>query len=141
MNQKYMELAIEEAKKAYKKDEVPVGCVIVCDGKVIAKSYNTRERNNSVLDHAEINAIKKASKKKNTWKLDDCEMYVTLKPCSMCESIIKQSRIKNVYYLIDKFANKKEYYGTKFEQMGFANDYAKLLSDFFENKRKKQGVM
>ncbi len=135
MQEKYMNLAIKEAQKAFNRNEVPVGCVIVQNNKVIAKGYNNREKKHNILGHAEVNVITKASKKLKTWKLDDCEIYVTLKPCSMCESIIKQSRIKNVYYLLDKTTDKKEYYKTKFSQVKMVNNYAQLLANFFQNKR------
>ena len=137
MNKKYMEIAIDQAKKAFKKDEVPVGAVIVKNNAIIAKSYNTREKNNDILGHAEINAIKKASKKLHTWKLDDCELYVTLKPCSMCEQIIKQSRLKKVYYLLDKLDFKKEYDKTIWQKVDFASNYPEILNQFFQNKRNK----
>lgn len=92
-----MKLALKEAKKAYEKGEVPVGAVIVKDGKLIAKAYNLKEIKNDTTNHAEILAIKKASKKLNSWRLIDCEMYVTLEPCSMCAGALIQSRIKKVY--------------------------------------------
>ena len=95
---KYMEAALAEAKKAYLIDEVPVGAVIVYNDKIIARGHNTRETKQSVLGHAEINAIKKASKKIGSWRLEDCDMYVTLEPCSMCSGAIIQSRIKNLYF-------------------------------------------
>lgn len=97
MNLKYMEIAFNEAKKGFKQNEVPIGAVIVKNGKIIAKSHNNKEKKCCCLFHAEINAIKKASKKLKKWRLDDCEMYVTLDPCPMCASVIKQSRISNVY--------------------------------------------
>ena len=137
MEQKYMELAIKEAIRAFNKNEVPVGCVIVQNDKILAKTYNTREKSNNILGHAEINAILKASKKLHTWKLNDCEMYVTLKPCSMCESIIKQSRLEKVYFLLDKLDFTKDYDKTKWEQLNFPNNYAEILSNFFQNKRNK----
>lgn len=95
---KFMNLAFEEAKKSYKKSEVPVGAVIVCKDKVIAKAHNNRESKKSVLGHAEIVAIKKANKKLKSWRLEDCILYVTLEPCPMCAGAIIQSRIKTVYY-------------------------------------------
>lgn len=93
-----MKAALAEAKKAYLIDEVPVGAVIVYNDKIIARGHNTRETKQSVLGHAEINAIKKASKKIGSWRLEDCDMYVTLEPCSMCSGAIIQSRIKNLYF-------------------------------------------
>ena len=135
----YMQIAIAEAKKAYKKREVPVGAVIVKNNKVIAKAHNTRQLKYNVINHAEILAILKASKKIKDWRLDGCDLYVTLKPCSMCKEIILASRIKNVYYLIDKDSTKKDYYKTTFD---IANncaplelEYVDLLSNFFKNKR------
>lgn len=94
----YMSLAIKEAKKAFAKGEVPVGCVIVYDNEVIAKSHNTRHKNKSAIDHAEIIAIKKANKKLSAWMLDKAVMYVTLEPCLMCAGAIMQSRIKKVVF-------------------------------------------
>ena len=97
MNIKYMNIALKQAEKAYFNGEIPVGAVIVKDGHVISKAYNTKEKYNSAINHAEILAIIKASKKLNNWRLNDCELYVTLEPCPMCASAIKQSRIKCVY--------------------------------------------
>ena len=93
-----MKAALAEAKKAYMIAEVPVGAVIVYNNKIIARGHNTRETNQSVLGHAEINAIKKASKKIGSWRLEDCDIYVTLEPCPMCSGAIIQSRIKNLYF-------------------------------------------
>ena len=95
-----MLIAVNEAKKAYKKCEVPVGCVIVKGDKVVAKTHNLREKYNSLLGHAEVIAINKATKKLKNWRLDGCDMYVTLEPCNMCKYIIKESRIDNTYYLL-----------------------------------------
>ena len=97
-DQKYMDLAIKEAIKAASEDEVPVGCVIVKDDKIIARGYNKREILQQSIAHAEIMAIKKACKKLNTWRLEDCILYVTLEPCPMCAGAIIQSRIKEVVY-------------------------------------------
>ena len=92
-----MKEAFGQAKKAKKIGEVPIGCVITYKDKIISRGYNKRILENSVLSHAEINAIKKANKKIGDWRLDDCEMYVTLEPCQMCSGAIIQSRIKKVY--------------------------------------------
>lgn len=95
--EKYMKIAINEAKKAYKKGEVPVGAVIVKNDEIIAKAYNLRETKKNSLCHAEILAIDKACKKMNNFRLEDCEMYVTLEPCVMCAGAVVQARIKQVY--------------------------------------------
>lgn len=97
-NEKYMALALKEAEKAFTKNEVPVGCVIVKDDKVIARAHNLRQTKKSVLGHAEILAIEKASKKLNSWILEDCTIYVTLEPCPMCAGTILQSRIKKLVF-------------------------------------------
>ena len=90
--EKFMREALKQAKKAYKIGEVPIGCVIVQDGKIIARGYNRRNTDKVTLAHAEIAAIKKASKKTGDWRLEDCTMYVTLEPCQMCAGAIVQSR-------------------------------------------------
>ena len=90
--------ALKEAKKAYEIDEVPVGAIITKDGKIIARAHNLKETKKIATAHAEILAIEKASKKLNNWRLEDCELYVTLKPCKMCRQVIKEARIKHVYY-------------------------------------------
>ena len=95
--EKYMKMAIAQAKKAWKIDEVPIGCVIVFQDKVIARGYNRRNTDKNTISHAELNAIRKASRKLGDWRLDDCEMYITLEPCQMCSGAIVQSRIKKVY--------------------------------------------
>lgn len=92
-----MREALKEAGKAKKLNEVPIGCVIVKDGKIIGRGYNRRMKDKNTLSHAELNAIKKASKKLKDWRLDDCEMYVTTEPCQMCSGAIVQARIKKVY--------------------------------------------
>ncbi|MBQ1994486.1 MAG: tRNA adenosine(34) deaminase TadA [Lachnospiraceae bacterium] len=94
--EKYMKAAIKQAKKAYALDEVPIGCVIVQNDKIIARGYNRRNTDKNTLAHAEISAIKKASRKTGDWRLEDCTMYVTLEPCQMCAGAIVQSRMKKV---------------------------------------------
>ena len=94
----YMRQALKEALKADKIDEVPIGCVIVLNGKIIARGYNKREKLENSLAHAEIVAINKACKKINSWRLEDATMYITLEPCVMCSGAIIQSRIKKVIY-------------------------------------------
>lgn len=100
MNQdeKFMLLALKEAKKALLIDEVPVGCVIVYNNKVVARGYNKREKEQDATSHAEINAIRKASKKINNWRLCDMDLYVTVEPCIMCAGAIMWSRFRRVIY-------------------------------------------
>lgn len=93
-----MAIALEEAKKAEKRNEVPIGAVIVKGGKIISKAFNNRERTQNAINHAEIIAIKKACKKLKSWRLENCEIYVTLEPCLMCYGAILNSRIKTLYY-------------------------------------------
>ena len=93
-----MKLALKEADKALLKDEVPIGCVIVKDDKVIARSHNIKESTHNPMGHAEIIAISKACKKLQNWRLEDCDIYITLEPCIMCTGAIIQSRIKNIYF-------------------------------------------
>lgn len=140
-----MNIALQEAKKSYNKNEVPVGCVIVCNNKIIAKTHNLKEKKHCVLYHAEIIAIKKASKKLKNWRLNDCEMYVTVKPCPMCSSAIKQSRISKIYYGTD---NKNNGISDKiFEEINInknvyveknilENKCKKIIQDFFKKQRK-----
>lgn len=95
-DEKFMGEAIRQAKKAYALDEVPIGCVIVYEGKIIARGYNRRNTDKNTLSHAELNAIRKASRKLGDWRLDGCTMYVTLEPCQMCAGAIVQARIDEV---------------------------------------------
>lgn len=151
MNDKeyFMKEALKEAKKAYKKLEVPVGVVIVKDNEIIARGYNQKEMKNNPIKHAEIIAIEKACKKLNNWRLNDCEIYVTLEPCPMCAGAIINSRIKKVYIgavqektgacgskvnLIEKY-NSETKVDTEF---GILQDKClELVQDFFKELRKK----
>lgn len=94
--EKYMKEAIRQARKAWKLQEVPIGCVIVKDGKIIARGYNRRNTDKNTLAHAEILAIRKASRVVGDWRLEDCTMYITLEPCQMCAGAIVQARIPRV---------------------------------------------
>lgn len=114
---KFMELALNEAKKAYSKKEVPVGAVIIKDDVIIAKAHNLREQKHTSLAHAEILAIEKACKKLKSWRLDGCIMYVTLEPCLMCAGAITQSRIKKVII------------GALDEKNGVVNSIAKVFDE------------
>ena len=115
---KYMNEALKEAKKAYDKKEIPVGVVIVKDNKIIARAHNIKEEKNDTTKHAEMIAIQRASKKLNSWRLIDCEMYVTLEPCSMCAGALIQSRIKKVYI------------GTMDTKTGACGSVLNLLKDY-----------
>ena len=114
----YMKEALKEAQKAYKELEIPVGCIIVKDGKIIARAHNQKEKKKDTTKHAEIIAIQKASKKLKAWRLENCEMYVTLEPCSMCTGALIQSRIKKVYI------------GTMDEKTGSCGSVLNLLEDY-----------
>ena len=138
---KYFEEIIKLSKKSLRYGDVPIGAIIVKDGVIIGKGYNTREKRESVLGHAEINAINMASKKLNNWNLNGSDLYVTLKPCSMCMKVIKQSRITNVYYLLDKLSTKHEFDQTiikKYENDEMSKIYLEILQSFFKNLREKK---
>ena len=123
IKEKYMKEALKEAKKAYIKEEVPVGAIIVKDGKIVARAHNQKETKKDTICHAEILAIKKASKKLDAWRLSDCEMYVTLEPCPMCAGALIQSRIKKVYI------------GTMDEKTGACGSKLNLLEDYKFNHK------
>ncbi len=141
MDTEIFNILMENTNKSLENNDVPVGAVIVKDGNVLAFGYNTREKDQNVLGHAEINAILEAQKILNNWNLSGCDLYVTLVPCSMCLEIIKQSRIDTIYYLLDKPASKKEFYKTKMQKINdasYENKYADILSDFFKKLREKK---
>ena len=98
LDEKYMRIALKEAQKAVILDEVPVGAIIVLDNKIIARGHNLREKSNDPTSHAEINAIRKAAKKLNSWRLENATMYVTVEPCSMCAGALLQCRIARIVY-------------------------------------------
>jgi len=138
----YFKRCLELSIEAKNNDEVPVGAVIVKNNKIIGEGYNLREKLHKVTAHAEIEAIDKASQFLKSWKLYDCDLYVTLKPCEMCEKIIKQSRIRNVFYLIDRLDYKKEYNKTIFykkekENEQLSTEYLSIISSYFSDKREK----
>ncbi len=137
-NNDIINLLIKLANKAYKKGEIPVSAVLVKSQKVISKKYNLKEKTKDITAHAEILCIREAAKKLKSWNLSDYDLYVTLKPCNMCMEIIKQSRIKNVYYLLDKLDYKHEFTKTNFQKIESKNNidtYQQLLSNFFQNMR------
>ena len=139
--EKYFQLAIKEANKAYKKNEMPVGAIIVQNNKIIAKAHNRREKNHNVLGHAEILCILKATKKIKDWRLDGCEMYVTLEPCSMCRTIINESRIDKVYFLLNNQKNSVMINKTDILQTNDCNVYRdiykNMIKNFFNKLRNK----
>lgn len=135
MKEKYSKEIIKLAKIAYKNGEVPVGAIITKNDKILARAYNKIETSKDATMHAEILAIKKASKKLKNWRLNDCEMYVTLEPCTMCSSAIELSRIKKVYYLVKrdkKISIKKSKY---IHYNTFTTEALNLLQSFFKKVR------
>ncbi|MBP3870906.1 MAG: tRNA adenosine(34) deaminase TadA [Faecalicoccus sp.] len=147
--EKWMKEALKQAYKAFEQDEVPIGCVIVKDDKIIARAYNKREMKQSGIAHAEILAIEKACKKLGSWRLDGCDLYVTLEPCPMCAGAIIQSRIRKVVFgasdpkggcvgsCINLF-NVKGFNHYPFYQSGiFQEECSNLLKTFFKRKRNK----
>lgn len=149
----YMKEAIRQAKKARNLEEVPIGCVIVCDGKIIARGYNRRNTDRNTLSHAELNAIKKASRKLGDWRLEGCTMYVTLEPCQMCAGALMQSRIDRV--VIGSMNPKAGCAGSVLnllEMDGFNHkvevirgvlqeECSTMLSDFFRELREKKKML
>ncbi len=147
-NEQFMQEAIKQAKEAYSKGESPVGAIIVKDGELIASGCNQKEEKQDVTSHAEIEALKKAAKKIGTWRLDGCDMYVTLEPCAMCAGAIIQSRIKTLYigamdkkagaagsvidlFRVPQFNHRVDVvYGLMFEECG------NILTEFFRRLRK-----
>ena len=128
----------ELAKYSFDLDEVPVGAVVVKDNLIIGKGYNTREKDNLITGHAELMAINEACKNIGDWRLDECDLYVTLRPCMMCTGAIVDARIRNVYYLCDKTNvcyNCNDIVFYKIGNVDIENKYIKLLKLFFEKKR------
>lgn len=150
MHEEFMKLALAEAKKAFNKDEVPVGAVIVQNGKVISKAHNLKETKCDTTHHAEILAIQKASKKLKKWRLTDCEMYVTLEPCSMCAGALINCRINKLYIgtmdpktgacgsVLNLLEDYKFNHVVEFETGILQEDCEKILKDFFKSLRNKR---
>jgi tRNA(adenine34) deaminase len=150
LNEKYMRAAMKEAHKAELKDEVPIGAVIVCDGKIIARAHNTRQTKQISTHHAEMLCIEKACRKLNSWRLEGCDLYVTLEPCPMCAGAIQQSRIRKVVF--GAYDPKGGFFGSNFNinEVKGLNHYpeveggilkeetAQLLKDFFKKKRERR---
>ena len=147
MDDKFMNYALKEAQKAYNKMDVPVGCVIVYNGKIIARGYNKREKDQNVIKHAEIEAIDKACKALKSWRLNDCTIYTTLFPCPMCASAIQQSRISKLVYLnntnnkalndisLNILFNENLNHRVKIDKIFLKNS---IIDDFFEKIRKEK---
>ena len=149
-DEKYMKEAIRQAKKASALDEVPIGCVIVSGGKIVARGYNRRNTDKNTLSHAEMIAIKKASKKTGDWRLEECTMYVTLEPCQMCAGAIVQSRMKRVVIasmnpkagcagsVLNLLQMAAFYHQVEIEQGVLEEQCSSMLSDFFRELRSKK---
>ena len=147
---RFMKEAIKEAKKAELIDEVPIGCVIVKDDKIVARGHNVRETKKTPLGHAEIVAIDKASKKLNRWRLDDCDIYITVEPCIMCSGAIIQSRIKHIYYgakdlkggaiesSINVLEAKNINHHPEVTSGILEEECSNIISQYFKRKREKQ---
>jgi len=139
MKKEYINKIYELAKESYDIDEIPVGAIVVRNNEIIGTGINSRENKNSVIGHAEINAIEGACKVVGDWRLDDCEMYVTLLPCMMCSGAILESRIKKIYYLCNRtnvcFRTSEYINVEKIENSEYEEKYLNLLKIFFENKR------
>ena len=150
--EKYMRAAIREAKKAYALNEVPIGCVIVYEDKIIARGYNRRNTDKMTLAHAEISAIKKASKKIGDWRLEGCTMYVTLEPCQMCAGALVQSRIDKVVIgcmnakagcagsVINLLEMKQFNHQVEVERGVLEQECSEMISNFFKELRENKKV-
>ena len=148
--EKFMKEAIRQAKKAYLLEEVPIGCVIVHEGKIIARGYNRRNTDRNTLSHAELIAIRKAAKKLGDWRLEECTMYVTLEPCQMCAGAIVQSRMKKVVIacmnpkagcagsVLNLLQMAQFNHQVEIEQGVLGEECSKMLSDFFRELRQKK---
>ena len=133
----YMNIAIKEAKKAYKYEEVPVGAIIVKNNEIIAKAYNKKEKTKNVTKHAEIIAISKACKKLKNWRLDGCEIYVTMEPCMMCCGAIEQSKIKKIVYGVknENYGSTDQLKNIKIISQVCEKECRELVQSFFKKRR------
>lgn len=151
-SEKYMKAAIREARKAHALGEVPIGCVIVYEGKIIGRGYNRRKTDKNTLSHAELTAIKKASRYIGDWRLEGCTMYVTLEPCQMCAGAIVQGRVDKVVIgcmspksgcagsIINILQMSEFNHQVKIEKGCLEEKCSKMLSDFFIELREKQKI-
>ena len=150
---KYMKAAIAQAKKAYKLGEVPIGCIIVYQDKIIARGYNRRNTDKTTLAHAEITAIKKASKVMGDWRLEECKLYVTLEPCQMCAGAIVQARIPEVIFgssnpkagcagsVLDILSNPEFNHQVQVKKSVLNDECSELLKHFFVELRAKNKLI
>lgn len=139
MDSKIIKKLFKLCEKSLKKNEFPVAAIIYNENKIISCGYNTRNKSKQTIDHAEIKAIIKANKKLNTWKLTNTCMIVTLEPCEMCKTVIKEARIDKVYYLVSRYDFKKQNKRTIFQPLEYNSDelfkYKQDIKQFFINKR------
>ena len=141
MEEKYIDELIKLSEKSLKKSEVPIAALIIDEnGKIISKTHNTRNIKQQTINHAEILAIIKANKKLKSWRLNKCTLYVTVEPCDMCKSVIKESRIQNVFYLLPRLPEKNQYNKTRFNKLKDMSEkegkYQEIINKFWKNKRK-----
>ncbi len=146
----YMKEALKQARKAKKIGEVPIGCVIVYQGKIIARGYNRRTTDKNTLSHAELNAIRKASRVMGDWRLEDCDMYVTLEPCQMCSGAIVQARMRKVYIgcmnpkagcagsVLNLLQVERFNHQVEFESGILGEECSMLLTEFFKELRQSR---
>ena len=133
---KLYELLYKLAVKSARSGDIPVSAVIIYNDKIIGKGYNNRQKNKNILGHAEVNAIKQAEKYIKDWRLNDCILITTLKPCNMCAEIINASRIKKVYYLFDQEnTNYKYNFEHMFDNNEYIEKYKQMFDEFFKNLR------
>lgn len=139
MNDKIIKKIFKLAKKSLKKNEFPVAAIIYCGNHIISCGYNTRNLSEQTIDHAEINAIRKANKKLKSWRLTNTCMLVTLEPCDMCKAVIREARIDRVYYLVSRYNYKKQNKCSIFEYLYYngyeIENYKRDIKNFFVNKR------
>ncbi|PXV70116.1 tRNA-adenosine deaminase [Halanaerobium congolense] len=147
---KYMQMALAEARKAYQRAEVPIGAVVVCNDQVVGRGFNLREQTQDPTSHAEMIALREAAKNEASWRLEDCQLYVTLEPCPMCAGAILQSRIKRLVYgasdpkagavrsLYQLLDDNRFNHQVEVEPGVLEKESAQLLKDFFRELRQRK---
>ena len=152
-HERFMKEAIRQAKKAEALNEVPIGCVIVRDGRIIARGYNRRNTDKNTLSHAELTAVRKAAKKVGDWRLEGCSMYVTLEPCQMCAGALVQSRIDEVFIgcmnpkagcagsILNLLQEERFNHQVKITKGILEEECSAILSDFFKNLRSRKKMI